>query len=189
MASSASDTPNAATPGNWMERNPQRSNLITGISVAIVTSLCAWVIATAAESDDAASDGKPTAVTAQDATADIDQGNDSETKGEILFSGKIKNMPEGYLLWALVKDPGANKYFIPSSPCTVEPDNTWSCGNVRVGNSKDIGKKSIVNVALVDAEGVRFIDDYQARHLQGIKDLPVSDHIKILGKIDVTRVK
>ncbi|MEW2317072.1 hypothetical protein [Streptomyces bauhiniae] len=96
-------------------------------------------------------------------------------------------MPKGYVLWFVAQDASSLRYYIPSSGCRLS-ETEWDCGSRRIGRYTDRGKSTNMILALVDANGMRWLDDYAAsKHPEGSENL--GQGVTVLKSIKVTRTK
>ncbi|QIQ05880.1 hypothetical protein [Streptomyces liangshanensis] len=189
---------------SWWERNPIAANGVVAVVVAIIgvmgTILVSEMTAGGGRNggtdlgrDDRRPPGPPPGMPpfgpGPQPTVDIDQADGSRLGPTLRISGTVNGLPGSHALWAVVRDPAADRYFIPGDPCTVARFTTWKCEVRPVGLNFPPGKTYWVYVALVDAYGAHAIAGYEdsvrrGGRKAGLDTLP--DHIQLLEHVVAT---
>lgn len=195
----------AAGGSSWWERNPIAANGVVAVVVAIIGVLGTILVSGMTDGggrhagrDMGRDDGRPPGPPpgppppfwgGPQPTVDIDQPDGSPLGATLRISGTVNGLPDSHALWAVVRDPTDNAYFIPGDPCTVSKATTWTCDDLPAGLNSSPGTTYSVYVAVVDAYGAHAIAEYETAVRLGARkpkldSLP--EHIELLEHV-VTR--
>ncbi|WP_330173183.1 hypothetical protein OG875_05950 [Streptomyces sp. NBC_01498] len=206
-AGSAGGAPAART--SWWERNPIAANGVVAVVVAVIGVL-GTILVSGTDGpgrhggknmgrDDNRPPGPPPWPPPfggnPQPTVDIDQEDGSGLGATLRISGMVNGLPDSHALWAVVRDPAEDVYFIPGEPCTVSRATsftTWKCEDIPAGLNSSPGTAYWVYVAVVDAYGAHAIAEYESELRLGERRAGLdrlSDHIELLEHVVTRRTR
>ncbi|MGI5423509.1 hypothetical protein [Streptomyces sp. CA-179760] len=140
-----------------MEQHPVLLATVTTVVGSLITGGAMY----AAQSGNRATDRQNAVQATTKPTGKITTPGILKAGDKFRLSGWIKDVPEGYALWAFSEQVSSGKLWPQYQPCRIDDvSGAWTCPDLRVDGIGDVGQDWQVRVALVTAQNAVDIKAY-----------------------------